>query len=234
MAKITSEEQIELIQSKGYWQVWLRPLASLQDKLSIEKCHEIVENSKVSLRGWDFPHINRNVGFTNNYQEYIESYCSFMALNEYWRFYRDGQFIHFFGIESDWYDQAEVRTKLSQSEKGFEVIAGLYRFTEIFELASRLARKGNYTSGIDLEVKLFGTQNRQLFMWDIGRNFHANYICKQEPLIVTQQISLEDITTKSAELALNAYLDILPAFQWTKPSRDVLAEDQRKFLERRI
>lgn len=235
MVEITSpDQQIQHIQSKGYWQVRLMPTQPLAEVLTIETCRGTIEKTRVQLRGWDFPHINQKDGFLISYQDFIESFVSFRALNEYWRFYRDGQFIHFFGIESDWYEQTEVLSRLSDGNvKGFEAIAGLYRFTEIFEFASRLAHKSIYPAGLDIEIKLFGTQNRQLYFWDIGRNFHYGHVCRQEPLVVTKRVSSSDLITKSAESALDAYLEILPAFQWT-PSREILAEDQKKFLERRI
>ncbi len=52
--------------------------------------------------------------------------------------------------------------------------------------------------------------------------------------IFEKRVSEQDLISKTDELALDAVVEIFEHFNWNNPPRDVLAEDQRKFRERRL
>ena len=98
------KELLDKIKSKGYWSVTIRP--SHYDKNLIEthkELRQLIESNKVVLRGWDYPHIVKE-GIERVSEDSIESSCDWPEgpVYEYWRFYKTGQFIHYFSTREDW------------------------------------------------------------------------------------------------------------------------------------
>ena len=61
---------LKKIKSKGYWKIVITPNTYKKDKLSLSKCKEIVEKSKIK-RGWYYPYISEvgdtlGIGFNLN------------------------------------------------------------------------------------------------------------------------------------------------------------------------
>lgn len=83
----TFESTLEKIKSRGFREVWIRPTEYVENRIdTLNACHEIIRESKVVLRGWDFPHIsNRNPPY--NRLNYIESYLDWDIYKEIWRYY---------------------------------------------------------------------------------------------------------------------------------------------------
>ena len=98
------KELIEKIKSKGgYWRVIIRPTIYKEDLIfSLDKCKEIIEHSRVNLRGWSYPHIGRS-GIKVAGDNSVDSFCDWPigSMFEYWRFYQTGQFVHYFSMRED-------------------------------------------------------------------------------------------------------------------------------------
>lgn len=130
------------IRSRGHWRVVIRPGTFKKDRVGeISSLFPLVERSSVSIRGWDFPHIDRRkqphidvdwVGQELNWEHHLEL----------WRLYQSGQFVHMGGIWEDWRDQSALwppdRTRKVGSR--LEVLDTVFRFIEIFEFAARLCQ----------------------------------------------------------------------------------------------
>lgn len=52
------EGLLERIQAGGHWRVNARPLQPIAERLSLGDCLRVVEAARVSIRGWDYPHIS--------------------------------------------------------------------------------------------------------------------------------------------------------------------------------
>ena len=50
---------LERIQEMAHWRVLIRPALPLEEELGFGKCLELVNASKVSVRGWDYPHVDQ-------------------------------------------------------------------------------------------------------------------------------------------------------------------------------
>jgi hypothetical protein len=53
---------IEKIKSRGYWKVVIRSSIFLEDRIrELSLCKKLVRDNKVRLRGWDYPHYDREI-----------------------------------------------------------------------------------------------------------------------------------------------------------------------------
>ena len=82
-----------------HWRVNLRPSEYLPELIpTLSQCFEIIQQTKVHLRGWDYPHLSTRNTERASGSNWIASWTPFMNHNEYWRFYQSGQFLHLFSV----------------------------------------------------------------------------------------------------------------------------------------
>jgi hypothetical protein len=219
-----TERLLTKIHDKGYWRVAIVPARYERQRIpSLSKCQEIVEAASVRLRGWDYPHIDRNV---RNRQSWVESWIDWIHGHlEYWRFYQSGQFVHHFAMREDYEDSsADVR--------GLDFLNSLYTFTEIFEFAARLAAREALTSGATISVTLHGTNGRRIISWDRRRHLFHDYVAADREITFDGEFSEQMLLANAAHMALDATRHVLERFNSPVPSG--LIDEQTKFLERRL
>lgn len=240
---------IKKIKGYGYWRVLIRPNKFDPNLIpSIQDARQIIEDNKVVLRGWDYPHSDRELKTAS--EDSIESVCNWDSgpVYEYWRYYLSGQFIHYFATREDSRIDKEGAEKIKSrilfpedkidGAKSFlGILSTLYTFTEVFFFASRLAQNGNLgDDSIHIEIALNKVKNRMLYVEDVGRDLHRPYICSfaDDKIVMTFDLNKSDLISNYAEFALNNTIKLFEYFNWENPSKQILEEDQRKFLERRI
>ncbi len=234
------KQLIDKIKKRGYWKVIIRPLDFSEQKIpTIEACINLIQSCVVRLRGWDYPHIDKTgikVSGNNN----IESSCDWEGGGylEYWRFYQSGQFIHYFSMREDYLDDNEFKKIKSRtkSQKFLSILSTLYSVTEIFEFSRRLMEKGGLGENIEVIIELVNVEGRALFFWDFLRHLHMDYVCtfRDENIVIKRVLEKERILSSSAEIALDATIEIFKKFNWLQVPKNVFVEDQKKFLERRL
>jgi hypothetical protein len=225
-ADFRMEERLAKIHSTGYWRVNIRPTKFESERIpSLAKCRDILQTSIVQLRGWDYPHLDNTE--TANGQDWVESGCDFLSHIEYWRLYQSGQFVHQFAcIEDHEASSAHIR--------GLEVISTLYTVTEIFEFAGRLAIRGVFSPEAEMSITLAGMEGRKLFLWSPERSLNRLYVCCIPEIAFSKTFTEAEISARASELALDTTVWIFERFNWIEVPRQVLAEDQKRFLERRL
>lgn len=224
-----------------HWRVVIRPTVFVEDRIrTLGKCWNLMESSRVSLRGWDYPHVdsqNRANGV-----DWIESWCKFRVHQEYWRLYQSGQFLHLFSFKEDLQrDKAEARARDDiqissnfQPSGYLDVVSTLWTITEIFEFAARLAEKEVLDASAIVQIGMIGVKNRVLFTWDADRVWWRLYAANQESLSNEWPVETSQLLAESSELALSAAEWFFERFQWTNPPRNILRNDQERLLKRRF
>ena len=225
-------EILKKIKTRGYWEVLIQPNRFVENLVeSLAKCKEIMREVSVRLRGWDYPFYNTNNPPTTGLN-CIEQSLDWEYILEFWRYYQSGQFIHFFGMIEDWQDQARRIDKINLTTiPSLAIISALYKFTEIYEFASRLAAKGLLGDECKISIILHSTKNRQLVMLDLRRHLFGKYKSELDSIPREISISTADLMAKSAELSLDHTIWVFQRFNWDNPSRSVLLEDQKKLLK---
>ncbi|MCX5727045.1 MAG: hypothetical protein NT030_07790 [Candidatus Saganbacteria bacterium] len=235
---------IKKIKQKGFWQVTIRPSKFIENRISsISDCENLIKSCVVSLRGWDYPHIDK-LGIKVSGNDSIESYSDWPEYGhiEYWRFYQSGQFVHYFAMKED-YSINEAKLEELKHEYGtnsthfLEILSALFTVTEIFEFAQRLVSKEVMGDSVEILIELGNVEGRQLFFWNyFSRCLSQPYICafRNENITVKRMVSKEELLSSSNKLALNSFIEILYKFNWKNVSSKIFEEDQKKLLERRL
>lgn len=227
---------LEKIKSRGYWEVTIRPTEYIEERFTLPEVIEKVRDSKVLLRGWDYPHISRKCSPRIAGTDYWETNTEFGSHKEIWRAYQSGLFYHIFSIQEDWLGEPMLnlgRNKYADIQPGsvLGIIMTLYRLSEIYEFATRLAEKRFFDRTCYLSIALHKTQDRKLTYFDSRRFYHEEHVCELPELIREKNISVGDLLGKSSEMSLDHCIWILNRFNMLNPPIEMLREDQKKFLE---
>ena len=227
-----SRALLEKIHQQGYWRILMRPSEYQERRLpTLARCWEIIEKCEVSLRGWNYPHQDYRARLHGN--DYVASRAHFMGNIEYWQLFQSGQFVHHLACRED-YEGPAYRTSTARGGPFLDFISTLYTCTELFEFAARLAANEVFGSSVEISVRLVGMKGRRLGSWDPARHLSMSYVCELEEIMSEQRTAVGELVARSADLALDSTQFIYERFGWTHSSREMLAEDQRRLLDRAL
>ena len=220
---------LEKVKSRGHWRVVIRPGRFVERRIPrISSLYPIIQKTAVQLRGWDFPHVDTHtkphidvdwLGQESEWQEFLEI----------WRFYQSGQFVDIAGIWEDWRDKSDPTWKSG-------VLLGigdtLFRFTEIYEFAARLALTEVGNELMYIEVTINGLAGRKLWddSHDSGR-VYKQYEASLQELPFKQELPRDELVTQPRELALRPAIELFARFGWTADAA-ALRDIQKKLRTR--
>ncbi|MGD9893272.1 MAG: hypothetical protein AB7R89_31150 [Dehalococcoidia bacterium] len=234
---ISEQERLTLVHETGYWRVLIRPTVFEERRIpTLSACWRIVEEAKVRLRGWDYPHIDRHERIPGN--DWIQSGSTFANHVELWRFFQSGQFLHHLSLRED-------RTPPGGSVGGnpapivtgeprqLSVLSTLYSITEILVFARNLAYREVLEPAADITIELHGMEGRILTA-PFDRDLHDRYQATTDVICWHETLPAATLLATATDLALDATVHVFERFGWEEPPRAVLAEDHRRLLERRL
>ncbi|MDR3634665.1 MAG: hypothetical protein P4L84_12740 [Isosphaeraceae bacterium] len=209
MSTVQAQSCLALIRSRGYWKVVIRPTVFNQNKIAFPDLFDLVREKAVRLRGQPYPFVGTYAAAhpTREGQDWIEFEGRFHEYLEFWRFYQSGQFVHFFGIPSDWRQESQWGDEM-------DYIDTLYTFTEIFEFAARLALSEAGTPMMHLEIDIVGLRNRKLSDAGTGRVFRSTdlYECRAEKWEWRRTEAQTKLIAEPRALAVQAARDLFSRF----------------------
>jgi hypothetical protein len=216
------------IRSRGHWEATIRPVAHQPDRVPYEDLEAVLARSRVSLRGWDVPHLNTREPIMRG-QQHIDQSTRFQHHMERWRFTQSGQFFHLNGLSEDWRDQSGLHPPGSASWRPGErlgVTDALWTLTEYFELASRLALTPAGDDEMFISLTLHGLRNRALFVDDPNRvPFHEDYVASVDSFPILRTVDRTVLAAEAWPLALESGRELFLRFGW-HPDASVLKSAQ--------
>lgn len=225
-----SERLADVIKSRGYWQVVIRPTTFIENRVkSFEALYSIVQRTSVQLRGWDFPHIDREQQPIRE-QDWIGQEFAWEHFREIWRLYQSGQFAHISAFPYDWRDLSSWWPVDEGWEWGrtFSIADALFRFTEIYEFAARLALSDAGDDQMEIQIALGNLTNRTLdldFPRRVGffrpKIYTADTAFETRPSVYAR----DALIGQARELALTSASELFMRFGW-EPSIDQLRDLQ--------
>lgn len=233
MGNLDFSQLLGEIKSKGYWEVNIRPLKFEETRInSLDRCWDLMETCQVSLRGWPYPYVAQDHDRRQNGIDWIQSGVKFTEFGhiETWRLYQSGQFIHYLACNEDYYGPERI-------SKGLSIVSTLYRITEIFEFAVRLAMQKQEQvlgSGARISITLFDMKGRELFFWKPGRHLSLSYVCHIDEIPFKREFTDEELISGAHQTAIDATIHVFQRFNWNNIPRSVLDEDQQRLLEKRL
>lgn len=221
-----NNELIEKIAEGTYWRINIRPSLVLKKSLSLKECYDNVDRARVSMRGWDFPHISTSVGESGGdvrAGNYYGNWCNWSGFTEFWRMYKSGQFLSYKKLVDDWFDR-----KSDTNELPIHLVDAIYSITEYVEFASRLAKEGDYQGGVIIFVSLRNAKGRAL---EVGRGRMPFFNKKQTE---AQSIDLiGEIPNRSdsepVSIATKLIAEFFDNFGWNPELPQIRAEQDRLY-----
>lgn len=223
------------IRTRGHWRVSIRPERFVERRVpDVGELAPIVERCAVSFRGWPFPQPRGRevqVGVNSVWED-----GDYGRHREWWRFHQSGHFVYEGGFSRDWLDQGSSWGSPGADWKpGAQLGVGdaLYRLTEIYEFAARLAVAVPGDDPVRIAVTAAGLDGRELYVDDPDRadlwGEHRARI-PELPLPVPR-VERAALAATPRDLALDAAVALFHRFSWSA-SRDVLRSWQERLGRR--
>ena len=237
---MSAKETTAAIRSRGHWEISAHPSTFDAEQIkSLGDLERAVSRAHVELRGWDYPHISREG--PRKYKDYIQDDVSFNHHREVWRLYQSGLFVHLFAMTEDWWVDSEwfaEQSPFKRIKPGelLEVTSTLYTFTEMALFVARLAEALALGPEIMIEYKLVGLENRRLQTMSPMRLellSHRKAAADLHEYGRELVVPMGTLISGAPEWAIDQTLEVYQRFNW-EPSRQMLVDDQRKLLERRL
>ncbi|MEI8175088.1 MAG: hypothetical protein WCG28_04015 [bacterium] len=234
---MTIEEIKGKLNSIGNIKVIFEPKVYNETLIPKKELQNILEKSKVGLRGWSFPHIpiedredsKRPYSIGNG----VEFYISWQGIIEASRFYQSGQFISKFALRED--TMGELYGKPLEAGKYLDFLGLIYKITEITLFVKNLIENTNIEEG-NLIIEINNTRDRELesiFSQNIF-SFNAGYICRMNKIMAPSKIYKEKITTDYLEISRELIKSIFDDFNWKNYSEQMIQTHQENLINRRI
>ena len=223
---------IDKVSSRGHWHVIIRPKEFKRDHIEdITQLKPIVTECSVKLRGWDFPHIDYREEVHIDL-DWIEQSLDWNHHVELWRMYQSGQFVFKGGLFHDWIDQSDLMKIMGSNQSQTFVSLGdsIYRYTEVFEFASRLALSDAGSPVMHIELSLLGIKDR-ILREDTAKGVPYDALGRIgiDSVPYKVELSREDLIAQPREYALRAMLELFRRFSWN-PRIELLRELQESQL----
>lgn len=206
---------LDKIRSRGYWRVLVRPSQFAEKRVDdIATLKRILQNTSVRLRGWDFPHINGRGKEYRDLNSIVQEF-EWDHYNELWRLFQSGQFIYYGGFVVDWTQRKTALSSGGIPKNVLSVRDAVFRFTEVFEFAARMALTEAGHEQMHIEIQAGGLEGRSLWV-DPARyiDFVADQKAEFDKVPYKIDVPSPELMAESRELALIAARELFKRFDW--------------------
>jgi hypothetical protein len=210
------------IQSRGSFQLVIRPERFAQERIDFGQLYPLIRDSAVHLRSHSFPFGSSQ---PTPGEDWISGEFSQSWVIEAWRLYQSGQFVYLGGILDDWRDR--MNFPLSEGSKSGTTLTieeVVYRCTEFFEFASRLALADGYqlNGKMHIEIIVAGLKGRVLSVDRYNRlPLPRGSATAADHASPRGEFTQGDLVAQPKKLALQAAAAVFKRFNWS-PSEDYL------------
>jgi hypothetical protein len=210
------------VPSPGYWYVTVEPFPAVPDRVPIDSIRRRIEQAKVSLRGWDYPHIDRVV---TPFQDGIECQTDWDRYREHWRFHFSGLFTHRFRLREDGNPRFHGT---------LHMVSSLWTITEVWEFTKRLFGTDVSVADVRISFEVGGLRGRHLSYdpdWT-GWMQTMDFSPQTDVFQWSRSVSREELFLRSAEKALDCAQQLFHLMGAEGLTREVLAARQGELLNR--
>jgi hypothetical protein len=212
----------------GYWQLTATPDKYVGERIStITTVLKYLSESEVMLRGWNFPHTDRET--KSNFEEGRQSYTVFHRYLEAYRAYQSGLFIWRGGYRE------EAPEFVAEHGKALSFVNVVYEITEMFVFLKRYYERFAENASVHVSIELSDIKDRSLVatQWDM-LPFFENYTSKVPRLLIEKDIAVSELRASAEELAITVIQKILEVFNWNNPDPSMIRGWQQGLLSRTL
>jgi hypothetical protein len=216
-------------ESKGFWQLRVRPdmyrRDRIPDKVTLWKA---VTESEVSLRGWNFPHTDRQTqsNFSNGRQSYTNQSVLGEAYVEGFRAYQSGLFIW----RGAYRENALSFT--NQYGKALSFVNVIYEITEMFVFMKRYYERVAPEAIVLVSIEMNDINGRALIATGDAAPFLDPPVSRVPNLLIEESYTVDALRTSAEELAIKIVQNIFGMFNWNSPDPSMIRLWQQRLLSR--
>ncbi|MFQ5574204.1 MAG: hypothetical protein ACE5E0_01090 [Terriglobia bacterium] len=225
------------IKSRGYWRINLRPMGGA-DKTrvaSVAKCETLVRECCLELARSIYPYLPGCDEATQVWSghNYVELFVDSEDCKELWRMYMNGQFIHFRGLSEDWLDDNENGEASNPAKPGtaLDTRETVHTLTCVYEFLARLAERGIYKNGIDVQIVLYNIRSVKRLLQISGGSpstASAEHGTTNKEMYFSKQYSEQEVLGQPKQLATDMVLEVFSQFNWENPPLVMIEDDQNQ------
>ncbi len=216
----------------GYWELRAMPEMYSRERIpDISTVWRFVRESEVSLRGWNFPHTDRDT--EANFAEGRQSHTVSNRHTEAYRAYGSGLFVWRGGY---WEDDPSIKARV-EAEYGSAKVLGfvnvIYEITEMFVFLKRYYERFAQDAAIHASIEMTGIKDRQLVTWDVFPPL-GTYASQEPRLLIESDYAVPELRASAEELAIKVISRIFEIFNWNAPDPNMIRGWQQRLLSRTL
>jgi hypothetical protein len=217
------------IRSRGYWDIHIRPVTFERERVPLSQLRQLLIRASLDYRGGEFPYVTPRMPDIGNDWIGLENQTEFNLQS--WRFFQSGHFAAEVGFLDDWEDKLTIPIHQEWTiGMHLSVLDVVFRLTEIYGLASRLATSDIYRDerSLVVEATLHNVQGRVLYdrgAWNLMPPVSSRSTAAEDISYPETTLAKEDVIGRPRELALEAAQYIFARFGWD-PSKQLLTTIQ--------
>ena len=212
----------------GYWEVISMPQTYSRERVpSITSVYKSLVESEVSLRGWNFPHFDKET--RSNFSDGRQSHTDFMHHVEAHRAYQSGLFVW---RSSYWENSPDFANKHGKS---LDFVNVIYTVTEFLVFLKRYYERISPDASIRFSIEMTDIKDRILVATDPRSSlfFHA-YAARVPGLVIEKDYTVSELRASAEEIAINMVQKIFEVFNWNAPDANMIRGWQQRLLSRTL
>lgn len=233
------------IKQGPHWRVLVRPIPYAASQLAMSNLAGALQRTTVRIRGWDFPHVDRQIPLERGV-DFVGSSSSFMGHLEYWRFYQSAQLVYLSSLrettEPDWdrkLRQGAAHRIVVPADFDWSGVPGfiemrnfIYTVTEVFEFAARLGLDLGHPEAMSVTIALNNIRGFVLAVDDVRRGWWEYCFAQVDSLEHVWVTKVADLAGDSSAASLRAITWFFERMGWDHPNVEAIRQDQAEVLFR--
>ncbi|MGA9158080.1 MAG: ATP-binding protein [Candidatus Sulfotelmatobacter sp.] len=210
----------------GYWEVISMPQTYSRERVpSITAVHKTLEESEVSLRGWNFPHFDRKTA--SNFSDGRQSHTEFAHHVEAYRAYQSGLFVWRSSFWENFSENAKV------SGKVLSFVNVIYTVTEFLLFFRRYYERISPDASVRFSIEMTDIDDRTLIATDPQSWPLPTYAATSAALVIEKDYTVSELRASAEEIAITIVQKIFEVFNWNAPDVNMIRGWQQRLLSRK-
>ncbi|PYY12832.1 MAG: hypothetical protein DMG61_15510 [Acidobacteria bacterium] len=208
--------------SDGHWEVVAYPTDYVEDRFNDhQRLADAIRDSAVALRGWTFPHTDREKAA--NFLKGCQSSTVWSRYIEAYRAYFSGLFV---------WKGAFRENALGEGAKVLSFISTIYSLTEFFQFFKRYYGRIPDMAGLHAGIRLTDTAGRALASLDPRVELDGEYISREPGVLLQRDVSFAELQSDSDQIARVLAKRLFALFNWNNISDEIIVAWQQRLLTR--
>jgi len=212
----------------GHFEVVAYPTVYNAERIaSIPAAADAVRKNEVMLRGWNFPHTDREnaAPFASGFQ----SRTNRSGAIEGYRIYQSGLFL---SKRAFWEDTQGKMSKDGRPLLSF--VSAIWSFTEFLVFLSRVYEEIAPEATVRIAITLRGCRGRELAAMDASILLWDGYIAQEDTIRQQREVQVAELRASHLTIAVDMVKHVFHVFGWLDVKDEVIASWQQRLLNRQF